>query len=207
MSLPHRIDERVQVSLLSLSANQDGRTDWLVGHDRHERRYPFPYRMASCHYSTGKGGRSRLHAISTPQSRILRRHRVGPGHLSEKGFHFPGRKKRDQNPPPPLSDKGPDMGNPAGRQQRLPWVELEPFCSHLEEKLPFEDVKPFLLLVMQVTGRATFGQEGVFQNTDIGCRRRGHLEGNGANAQAALFAKTIRTSGQKHHLWRVSLSR
>ena len=26
---------------------------------------------------------------------------------------------------------------------------------------------PLLLLVMQVTGRATFGLEGVFQNTDI----------------------------------------
>src|SRR5260370_34062336 len=102
MSLPHLIDERVQVSLLSLSANQDGRTDWLVGHDRHERRYPFPYRMASCHYSTGKGGRSRLHAKSTPQSRILGRHLVCPSPLPEKAFHFPGREKAPQKHTPTL---------------------------------------------------------------------------------------------------------
>jgi hypothetical protein len=101
--------------------------------------------------------------MGTPYSRILRGHRVGLGHLAEEGFHFPSREKRDENPATCLTDKGPDMGNLARCQQRITRLEAKTLCPHLELELAFEDIEPFLLVIMQMACWTTFGQEGVLQ--------------------------------------------
>jgi hypothetical protein len=41
LSIPHLIDERLEGSYFSLAPNEDGRTDRLVGHDRHDVSEPF----------------------------------------------------------------------------------------------------------------------------------------------------------------------
>jgi len=66
-------------------------------------------------------------------------HRVALDDFAEEGSHFPSGQKRDQNPATCLTDKGPDMGNLAWRQQRVPRVEVETLRSHLELELTFED--------------------------------------------------------------------
>ncbi len=83
------------------------------------------------------------------------------------------------------------MGNLAWDQQRLTRVQEEPLCSHLKLELAFEDIEPFLQLVMQVTWWATFRHEGVLHDEHIAWVRRGHLEGKGDTALVALFAKAI----------------
>src|SRR5438270_234368 len=135
--------------------------------------------------------------MGTPYSRLLRGHRVGLSHLAEEGFHFPSREKGDENPATCLADKGPDMGNPARSHQRIPWQEAKTLCPHLEEELAFEGIKPFILVIMQMACRATFGMESVLQDQRITWGRRTHLEGNGANAQPTTLAVSISTSGEK----------
>src|SRR5260370_6210728 len=138
-----------------------------------------------------------LHSMGTPSFRILRGHRVGLGHFAKEGFHVPSREKRDEKPATCLTDKGPDMGNPARCQQRITRLEAKTLCSHLELELAFEDIEPFILVIMQMACRTTFGQEGILQNKRITWGRRTHLEGNGANAQSAALAFAISTRCEK----------
>src|SRR5216683_5084713 len=135
--------------------------------------------------------------MGTPYSRILRGHRVGLGHLAEEGFHFPSREKRDENPATCRTFKGPDMGNLARCQQRITRLEAKTLCPHLELELAFEDREPFILVIMQMACRTTFGQEGVLQEKRITWGRRTHLEGNGAHAQSAALAFAISTRYEK----------
>src|SRR5712691_11029281 len=138
-----------------------------------------------------------LHTMSAPYSRFLRGHRVGLGHFAEEGFHFPSREKRDENPAPCRTFKGPDMGNPARCQQRITRLEAKTLYPHLKLELAFEDREPFILVIMQMACWTTFGQEGVLQEKRITWGRRTHFEGNGAHAQPATLAFSISTSGEK----------
>src|ERR1700694_2009914 len=142
--------------------------------------------------------------MGTPYPRILGGHRVGLGHFAEEGFHFPSGQKRDQNSATRITGKCPDMGNLAWCQQRITRLEMYTFRSNLELELAFKDIEPFILFVMQMTCRATFHQEGVLKDEETTWVRRGHLEGNGANAQSALFAKAISTSCDSQCRWHVS---
>src|SRR5437899_3366957 len=135
--------------------------------------------------------------MSTPYSRFLRGHRVSTGHLAEEGFHFPCREKCDENPATCLTDKGPDMGNLTRCQQRITRLEAKTLCSHFELELAFEDIEPFILLIMQMARWTTFGLEGILQDKRITGGQRTHLEGNGANAQPTRLAFSISTSGEK----------
>ena len=47
-----------------------------------------------------------------------------------------------------LTCKGPDMGNLTGCQQRITGVEVETLRSHLELELTFQNIKPFILVVV-----------------------------------------------------------
>lgn len=115
-----------------------------------------------------------LHAMSTPYPWLLRGHHVGLGHFTEEGFHVPSGRKRYQDPATRLPDKGPDMGNLPRCQQRITRVEVEMVSSHLELELAFEDGEPFILIIMEVACRATFGKVGVLQDEGIRWRRGAH---------------------------------
>jgi hypothetical protein len=66
---------------------------------------------------------------------------------------------------------------------------VETFRSNLELELAFEDIELFILVVMQLTFRATLRQEGVLKDEEITWVLQCHLEGNGANAQSTQFAQ------------------
>jgi hypothetical protein len=96
------------------------------------------------------------------------------------------------------------MGNLAWGQQRLTRVEEETLCSHLKLELAFEDIEPFILVVMQVASRATFRMEGVLKDEETVRVGHKHFEGNGANAQSALAAFAISTRCDSQGRWHVS---
>src|SRR5260370_17719148 len=93
------------------------------------------------------------------------------------------------------------MGNLARCQQRITRLEAKTLCPHLKLELAFEDIEPFILVIMQMACWTTFGQEGVLQDKRITWGRRTHLEGNGANPQPATLAFSISTSGENQTLW------
>ncbi len=80
-------------------------------------------------------------------------------------------------------------------QQGITRTEAKTVRSHLELELAFENRKPFLLLVMQVTSRATLRKVGVLQDERITLVRQTHFEGDGANTEPAALAFAIGTSG------------
>ncbi len=73
-------------------------------------------------------------------------------------------------------------------------MEAKTFYSHLELKLSLKNIEPLILVMMQVSCRATPGKEGVLQNERVMRVRRTHLEGNGADAQSATLAFSISAS-------------
>src|SRR5579883_271971 len=148
-----------------------------------------------------------LHPVSAPQLRVLGRHRVGPGHCAEKSLHLPCGQEGNQNAATRLPDKGPDMWNPPRGQQGLARLETETLRANLELKLAFEHIEPFILLIMQVTGRTALRLERVLEDQRIARVRRDHFEGNAANTQAALFAKAIRASSDVQYGRQISRSR
>src|SRR5689334_3712944 len=124
--------------------------------------------------------------MRAPYLRVLGRHRIGLRHFAEESLHFPGRQKLDQDAPAPLANKGPHVRNPARGQQRITSMEMEALRPHLELELALKNVEPFLLLVMQVTRRATLRQERILKDEHTVRVRRRHLKRNSTDAQAPL---------------------
>jgi hypothetical protein len=85
------------------------------------------------------------------------------------------------------------MRDHARCKERITGVEAEPFVSDLDEELTFDRVKPFILLVVEMSRRATLGVERVFEDEQTTAVARDDLKVNGANPQTPTFPKSVGT--------------
>lgn len=71
-------------------------------------------------------------------------------------------------------------------------MEREPLVPDLHLKITGDDVEPLILLVMEVTRRATLRVERVLQDKETLAALPAHLELDRADAQPARLAEAIR---------------
>jgi hypothetical protein len=126
-----------------------------------------------------------------PHGWVLWRHGIGFGDFTEERLHFARRQKGDQHPAQRLAHIGPNMGYLAWRQQRIARMQSVPFAANLQNKFPFKGVKPFILVMMQVTRWTPFGVKCVFYYEQAIAVLGHHFEGDLTNAQATMLTKTI----------------
>ncbi len=70
------------------------------------------------------------------------------------------------------------MRDISGTKERIAWFSVKPFVPYLEDKLAFEDIPPFILLVMQMPGRPSLLDERDLHGKEIAALRSRDFVGN-----------------------------
>jgi hypothetical protein len=74
-------------------------------------------------------------------------------------------------------------------------LEAQAFLTDLDKKLAFDYVEPLVLVIMEVSGRAAFGVEGVLENEETAAVMWDNLESNRAHAKSPMLTESVLTSG------------
>jgi hypothetical protein len=85
----------------------------------------------------------------------------------------------------------------ARREERVAWPEREALRANLDQKLALDDIEPLVLLIVQVSGRAAPGVEGVLKDEQAAAVLGRHLEVDGADAEAAPLAEAVCSGGDE----------
>ncbi len=144
--------------------------------------------------------------MRAPQGRGLRRHRIGLGHFAKEALHSAGWRERDQNPAAVATDVGPHVRYLARSQQRIARSQPELLLADFEDKLTFNHMEPLVLVVVQVSRRATLGTESVFENKQTATIPGGKSEGDRANAKSAMLSKAVFACRDSEHTRNASRS-
>lgn len=75
-----------------------------------------------------------------------------------------------------------------------------------EDKLAFNAVEPFILIVVQVSCRTTFLVKRVLQDQEIAAVLSCHFESNDTDTKTTLFAIPIFTGSDEKDGWNTCLS-
>ncbi|HTY88713.1 MAG TPA: hypothetical protein VMB80_14695 [Candidatus Acidoferrum sp.] len=82
---------------------------------------------------------------------------ANPAHLPKEGFHAARRLKENEHLSLSIAGHRERVRNRSRRKSRIPRPESDLVVADLNEKFPSDDVKPFVLEVMTMQGRAAFG--------------------------------------------------
>ena len=93
--------------------------------------------------------------------------------------------------PDACADVRPHVRHLARRQQRVAGTQQGPLLPHLHQEVAFDGIEPFILVVMQMARRATFGVERILKDEQTTGILRANLERDPADAKAARFPKSI----------------
>jgi len=63
--------------------------------------------------------------------------------------------------------------------------------SNFKQKLTFDGIKPFILVVMQMFGRISFFVKGVFDNENAVAVFWRYFESNRANTKSTMFSELV----------------
>ncbi len=132
-----------------------------------------------------------------PEFWILNGHCVCFGDFAKECFHLPGRGKHDENSSSVISIEGPNMGHLTRAEQRITWLQAHPFPSDLKNKFTLHNVKPLILVMMQVPGRAAFLVKGVFKDKKVAVILMRNFKIDLADAKSTVFAKAIFSLGTR----------
>jgi hypothetical protein len=62
---------------------------------------------------------------------------------------------------------------------------------YFKGEFALNNIEPFVLVVMQVPGRATLGPEDVLKNKETTAVLRTHLEGNRTNTESPILGEAV----------------
>jgi len=85
----------------------------------------------------------------------------------EKGLHLSGRLKGDQEAAAFWRDLGPDVRKTARGEQRVAWQKPIFLLAHLKRDFTADDVKPFVLIVVDVPRWPELGLRVVFNDEEL----------------------------------------
>ena len=83
----------------------------------------------------------------------------GPGeftYLQKEILHGAGRLKKHQHPGGTFADFCKGMRDLSGPQGGIPRFEMQVVFADFYDKFPLQDIKPFILVMVEMQGRASF---------------------------------------------------
>jgi len=126
---------------------------------------------------------------------LLRRQDRELANLAEERLHFARRLEHIHHLSRLVAHAGPDMVNLARCENGLPCPQTKLIVAYLKIKLTIDDIKPLILIMVDVARRATFARRGKLENTERTiCVLRRYLAIVRGAAQFDVFTESIAAS-------------
>jgi hypothetical protein len=145
-----------------------------------------------------EGWPNKLHPVRRKHLRVLLQGWLLCDFL-EVGFHLPGRLKRHEHPACFVSDMCPHVRHHSWCEKRVAWFQPRHFGPNFEEVLPVQDMEPFLLFMMQMTGRTALAHIRRLKNKKPTVSiLSSNFESKGIGADIPNLLESVRTAWYYH---------
>jgi hypothetical protein len=139
-----------------------------------------------------QGRPEKFHSRSSPEFRVLQGPTIRASDLPKEFFDLAGWRERHDYTACSAPFERPDMGNAPRSEDRITSFQRELLSTDFKREFAFKDIKPFVLVGMQMAAWAAPVTKNILSNEQTSAGLRGpHLETDEVIADSAVLAEAI----------------